>query len=122
MEYTSLSVRVWRDWLDILKKAVKAHNAKRREKGEPPFTLPDYVREVLGPIAAKEAGIPWREFPPFSRGRPSVQRQAADKLGVPLEKWRREILDTVANKIAEETLKNYGSGVPPSAHQKRKNA
>ena len=108
MKFTSLSVRIWTSQLEIIKKAARATDV----------TVPEYVRSKLLPVAAKDAGVELPEFPPFHRGRPSVQSQVAAQLGVPVEQWRKEIL----NEAAENFIKRLGSGAPilPPVRVKRK--
>jgi len=109
MKYTSLSVRVWIPWLEILKKAVKALN-------DPEMTIPEYVRSRLGPIMAKDAGVDLPEFPPLNKkGRRSTHTVAAAAMGMPLDQWRKQMLD----QVAELAIQKMGSGAPPVRTAKR---
>ena len=111
MKYTSLSVRVWIPWLEILKKAVK-----NLQKDDPELTIPEYVRTRLGPTMAKDAGVELPDFPPLNkRGRRSKHTVAAAAMGMSLNDWRKQILD----EVAEKAIEKMGSGAPPVKPIKR---
>ena len=105
MKYTNLTVRVWVDQMNLLKKAAKEGN----------LSIAEYVRGRLMPLAAKDAGVELPEWPSLNkRGRPSVQSRVAAAMGMPVEEWRKQVLA----QVAETALKQMGSGAPPP-HTKR---
>jgi len=92
MEHTSLSARIWKEQLKIIEKAADALGTKLGEY----ISVGEYVRRKIMPHAFEDAGIKPREFPSFTRGKPTVAGQVAAKLGMPRKVLEKAWIDRMA--------------------------
>ena len=98
MDFTSFSVRVWKQQLEIIVKAAKKLGTKNNED----ISVAEYVRRRIMPHAFEDAGVPVREFPPFVRGAPTQSGRVAAKLGIPRQAWERAIIERAAAAALKE--------------------
>ena len=98
MHRTSFTVQVWSGQMDMIKKAAKKQGS----------SIMEYVRSRFMPLVAEDLGVPLPEFPAFYKGRPSVQKEAAALLKMPVDQWRKEMLENAAQQV----VKQLGSGAP----------
>lgn len=98
MDFTSFSVRVWKEQLKIIEKAAEKFGAKTNEE----ISVAEYVRRRLMPHAFADSGTPVRDFPPFIRGPKGLSSRVAAKLGMPRQAWEKAILERAAVAALKE--------------------
>lgn len=88
--YANLSIRVWSEWYDLLKKAAQKLG----------ISPPAYVRDKLTPIMARDLGLKEvPDFPELVRGRPGLVKQAAEAAGMTPKEFARMALEDASRRV-----------------------
>lgn len=111
MEHTSISVRVWKEQLEIIEKAARKLGYE---------STAEYVRQRLMPIAAKDLGVELPEFPAFVWKKTGPLKQVAAATGMSKKQLERAWLSKLAEmamsnpKMLDELKRSAEDEEPPS--------
>lgn len=103
MDYTSFSVRVWKEQLEFLKKAARAESERRGRE----ITVAEFARLHVLPAAAKVLGVQLPDWPPFIRGkRPGDENitKLAKEMGIPVKDLKKAWLEKLAEQVSKKFL------------------
>jgi hypothetical protein len=98
VEVTQLSARIWKEQLEIIEKAADKLGKKLGRK----ISVAEYIRMRVMPHAFEDAGVPVREFPPFTHGRSDLVSLVAQKRGISRREWEQAVLNKAAERAWAE--------------------